>query len=77
MTPEQRAARLHYHMYDSLEGIEQQSERIVTLEELVMDVWRACPAYEDDCKRCQHYVGDDDIWCDFVLRMCELGIEVE
>ena len=37
MTPEQRAARLHYHLYDSLEGIEQQSERIVALEELVMD----------------------------------------
>ena len=77
MTPEQRAARLHYHMYDSLEGIEQQSERIVALEELVQEIWKSCPTDEDDCNRCPHrLVEDDEDWCDIPIRMRELGIEV-
>lgn len=46
------------------------------LRELVQGIWRACPVYEDDCKRCQHFVGDDD-WCDFVQTMRELGAEVD
>lgn len=41
MTPEQRAERLHYHMYETNEGIREQSERIVALEELVADLWDA------------------------------------
>lgn len=39
MTPEQRAARLHYHMYETCEGIREHAERIVALEELVADMW--------------------------------------
>ena len=64
MTPEQRAARLHYHMYDSLEGIEQQSERIVALEELVEDMW-------------EHISKADRLmWPELSGRMSELGVEV-
>jgi len=36
MTDEQRAKRIHYHMYDTNEGIAEHAERIVALEELVM-----------------------------------------
>lgn len=39
MTEEQREERLHHHLYDTNEGIEQQSNRIVDLEELVLDLW--------------------------------------
>lgn len=35
MTPEQRAERVHHHMYDTCEGIAEHAERIVALEELV------------------------------------------
>lgn len=38
MTPDQRAKRLHYHLYESLEGITEHAERIVKLEELVADM---------------------------------------
>ena len=54
MTDEQRAKRLHYHMYDSLEGIEDHANRIVDLEELVQDMW---PAY---CFAQSGYEGDGD-----------------
>ena len=37
MTDEPRAARIHYHMYESLEGIQEHAERIVELEELLTD----------------------------------------
>ena len=36
MTDEQKAVRMHYHMYDSLEGIEEHARRIVALEELAI-----------------------------------------
>lgn len=38
MTPEQRAARVHYHEYSG-EGIREHAERIVALEELVLDLY--------------------------------------
>lgn len=49
MTPEQRAARLHHHMYETCEGIAEHAERIVDLEELVADMF----AFLDgaDCAR--------------------------
>lgn len=31
--------RVRHHMYDTLEGIAEQSERIASLEELVLDMW--------------------------------------
>ena len=33
MTPEQRAQRIHHHMYETCEGIAEHAERIVALEE--------------------------------------------
>ena len=40
MVDEERSARLFHHMYETNEGIAEQSERIVALEELVQDMWR-------------------------------------
>ena len=31
--------RVHHHMYETLEGIAEQSERIASLEELALDMW--------------------------------------
>ena len=76
MTDEQRQQRLHYHMYDSLEGIAQQSERIVALEELVAELH----SLATDERVYVRYTGDVE-W-DRRLdaaenRMRDLGIEVE
>ena len=38
MTPDERAARIHHHEYSG-EGIREHAERIVALEELVLDMW--------------------------------------
>ena len=38
MTPDERAARVHYHEYSG-EGIREHAERIVALEELVLDLY--------------------------------------
>ena len=51
MTPEQRAERIHHHMYDTCEGILEHAERIVALEELVADLWHVYD-YLDVCRRC-------------------------
>ena len=32
--------RVHYHMYESLEGIAEHAERIVALEDLCHDLWQ-------------------------------------
>lgn len=79
MTPDQRAKRLHYHLYESLEGITEHAERIVKLEELVSDMWTSCPTYVQDCADCQHVkIDNSGEWpnyeCDFFDRMQELGI---
>ena len=39
MTDEQRAKRIHHHMYETCEGIREHVERIVALEELVTDMY--------------------------------------
>lgn len=31
--------RVNHHMYETLEGIAEQSERIASLEELALDLW--------------------------------------
>lgn len=72
MTPEQRAARLHYHMYDSLEGIEQQSERIVALEELVEDLW----PYAEGVWKHWPLPPDSTERSELLERMRKWGIEV-
>lgn len=38
MTPEQRNQRIYHHLYETCEGISEQTERIVKLEELVEKV---------------------------------------
>lgn len=69
MTPDQRAKRLHYHLYESLEGITEHAERIVKLEELVKHL-HECTKH-NVCALCEH---KDDA-CDFEHDMQELGIE--
>ena len=32
--------RVHYHMYDTCEGIAEHAERIVALEDLAHDLWQ-------------------------------------
>lgn len=83
MTPDQRAKRLHYHLYESLEGITEHAERIVKLEELVADMWPfakegiavACMApdcpFHERCKTSAVCLAHDG----FFDRMQELGIE--
>ena len=38
MTEEQRAERIHHHLYETCEGIREHAERIVRLEELISDI---------------------------------------
>ena len=73
MTPDERAARVHYHEYSG-EGIREHAERIVALEELVMDLYEGlnCPTERDEgCLSCA-FNSDDG--CMFELRMRELGV---
>lgn len=79
MTPDQRAKRLHYHLYESCEGIREQSERIVKLEELVADLYLCSDETCTDCK--YHNYSGEGFWCKRGVgwkrqRMRELGIEV-
>ncbi len=76
MTDEQRAARLRHHMYETNEGIAEQSERIVALEELVAEIWVSCPVSLDDCKECRHHVtnGRGGTVCELLGRIKELEV---
>ena len=71
MTDEQRAKRLHYHMYESLEGIQEHAERIVRLEELALEVFE-CARRGACCEKCKE--NNDGYACVYIMR--ELGIEV-
>jgi len=56
--------RVRHHMYETLEGIAEQSERIASLEELVLDMWwQLLNAY--DRKEVD----------EFADRMRELGVD--
>lgn len=70
MTPDQRAKRLHYHLYESLEGITEHAERIVKLEELVSDMW-----LHSYCSIAKTREDDERHIEDVIDRMQELGIE--
>lgn len=70
MTPDQRAKRLHYHLYESLEGITEHAERIVKLEELVHDMW-----LHSYCSIAKTREDDERHIEDVIDRMQELGIE--
>ena len=73
--------RVYHHLYETLEGIAEQSERIASLEELVLDFMQ-CPSYLEDCKKCRHakftpksVTGNwDDYGCTLVDRAEALGI---
>ena len=69
MTDEQRAKRLHHHLYESCEGIREQSERIVALEELVQMALK-CIDSHIDCYECRIVAGG----CTLRSRMRELGV---
>ena len=80
MTPEQRAARIRHHMYETCEGIAEHAERIVKLEELVIHLYACVKNFESvegntyDCERCP--MGNHAHDCEFELFIQELGIEV-
>lgn len=74
--------RVRHHMYETCEGIAEQSERIASLEELVLDMHACiealcstvenspgcsmCPTNQDEEKPC----AAADVYC----RMRELGV---
>ena len=65
-----------------IDGLEWQVEELegdnAKLRELVREIWSTCPSNEDDCKKCPHHTGESvEDWCDFPIRLHELGIEVE
>lgn len=64
--------RIHYHMYETCEGIAEHAERIVALEELVRDMWFADYAGHFSTLP-EHQEHQAAVW----QRMRELGIEVE
>ena len=66
MTPDQKAKRLHYHMYESLEGIQEHAERIVALEELCAGLYEFAMSENPD--------GTE---LNFADKMRELGVEVD
>jgi predicted RNA-binding Zn-ribbon protein involved in translation (DUF1610 family) len=72
MTDEQRAQRIHYHMYDTNEGIDEHAERIVALEELCVEIFN-CASCGAMCALCKKANGEYKC----VLKMRELGIEVD
>lgn len=80
MTDEQRAQRIHHHMYDTNEGIAEHAERIVALEELVAEMYEAVKCC---CGECWFGYGNNPAKCENencgyrkeYVAMRELGIE--
>lgn len=80
MTPEQRAKRLHYHIYETCEGIQEHAERIVKLEELLTE-YIPMISYACDRETCPFYSECTAMdvcmaYKDATERMAKLGIEV-
>lgn len=84
MTDEQRAKRLHYHMYETCEGIQEHAERIVKLEELVLEYTQLSQNGMVICLDIEHNLQCSHFWecpggrgrCALVRAARELGIEV-
>lgn len=83
MTDEQRAKRIHHHMYETCEGIAEHAERIVRLEEenaklreLVSWMYRLM----DESCAVQHPYAPEPIRYDTLIdvyeKLRELGIEM-
>ena len=64
--------RVRHHMYETCEGIAEQSERIASLEELVLDMW-----LHSYCSIAKTRDDDERHIEDVIDRMRELGIEVD
>ena len=75
--------RVYHHLYETLEGIAEQSERIASLEELALDVWALVAGYDTvinhDCADfCDHYDECAEVpYCVIEHRMAALGLETE
>ena len=69
--------RVFHHMYETNEGIEQQSKRIAKLEELVLHLHACIEHHEIDetlsCDICPYDNETGD--CDFERRMEELEVQ--
>lgn len=68
--------RVWHHEMETLESIHEHAERIASLEELVIDMWRDCICQSDaTCNAC---VVDCNVTegCALERRMMGLGIEV-
>ncbi len=89
MTDEQRAKRVHYHMYETCEGIREHAERIVKLEELCADLYRSLRTADIDWQSIPDFETMEELVKNFNFsetsafakrythRLKELGIEVE
>ena len=66
--------RVYHHLYETMEGIAEQSERIASLEELVVYAYE-CAVHSDHatCSDCRRMNGK----CLLADRMSKLGVEVE
>ena len=63
MTDEQRNKRIHHHLYEEAKSPLENAERIVALEELVMDLW-------------EHVSKADRLmWPELSARMADLGVK--
>lgn len=82
--------RVYHHLYETMEGIAEQSERIARLEELVLDMYGFIERMDEECgdvtfsdcfDYCKHDTTDDGCCktgeCWYEQRMRELGLEVE
>lgn len=67
--------RVYHHLYETMEGIAEQSERIASLEELVLDMWDFFCVMPDD--EPHFYKEELDFSIEVWKRMRELGLEVE
>lgn len=66
--------RVYHHLYETMEGIAEQSERIASLEELVLDMWEFFCVVPDE----PHVFEEElDFSVEVWKRMRELGIEVD
>ena len=72
MTEDERKQRIHYHEYDTLEGIHEHAERIVELEELV-DLMYGWLLVNHE----KHYVIPRPGLNEIERKMREFGIEVD
>lgn len=69
--------RLHYHLYDTNEGISEQSERIVKLEELVAELYPMASDLCDtlpSCTSCRMWSDDGCLLNGVQDRIMELEV---